>query len=103
MNWFWSSRRDEEIECLNKHIAFLQRHCEESHKEILAKIGELFQRDLEIYQLKKNSIGLLEALESAVLRIEAYTESEMDMPAPSMEVILYKAREAIARAKGVQP
>lgn len=102
MNWFWRSRRDEEIDRLNKHIAFLQKHCEESHKEILAKIGEVFQRDLEIDQIKKNSAGLLEALESAVLRLEAYTESDMDMPASSMEVILYKAQEAIAHAKGIQ-
>lgn len=103
MIWLWRYRKNAEIKRLNKHITFLQKYCEESHKEILAKIGEVFQRDLEIDQLKKNSAGLIDALESAVLRLEAYTESDMEMPASSMEVILYKAREAIARAKGVQP
>ena len=103
MKWLWRYRRDAEIDRLNKHIAFLQKHCEESHKEILAKIGEVFQRDLEIDELKKNSAGLIEVLESAVLRLEAYTESDMEMPASSMEVILYKAREAITKATGVKP
>lgn len=103
MIWLCSYRKNSEFERLNKHIAFLQKHCEESHKEILAKIGEVFQRDLEIDQLKKNSAGLLDALESAVLRLEAYTESDMEMPASSMEMILYKAHEAIARASEAKP
>lgn len=94
MNWFWRSRRDEEIDRLKKHIAFLQKHCEESHKETLAKIGEVFQRDLEIDRLKKNSAGLLEALENFVNDI---------VPADPNNTLWVEARHAIARAKGVQP